>query len=229
MKKSILFVLSCIVGSAIAFSQSRKAFNLKDFEGLEIGSAFNIEVTQGNFKIVVEGSEEDLNNIEATVIGGKLRIRHKDTKWSWTKNRKNLNLMVSMPTIKSIDFSGATNSTVSGFSNLDVLDLDLSGASKSNINLTARKINFDVSGATSLTLNGKAQYMTGEVSGASHIKATNFEVSEANIDASGASNIKVYVTQNLKIEASGASSIRYRGRPRNLISNTSGASSVKSE
>ncbi len=204
-----------------------RTFNLKDFDRLSLGSAFEINVTKGNYAVKVEGRKQDLEDLEADVSGNKLRIRYKDSH-GWGRNRKRVTVTISMPTLKGLDLSGATTSRISGFNDLGTLDLDISGASKSDIQIKAQKIIMDASGASTINLTGSAARIEGDVSGATSLRAYDFPVKDAFLDVSGASNIKLSVSGKLEVEASGASSVRYRGTA-SVRSSTSGASSVKSE
>lgn len=227
MLASAFLVVACSFSSKQDDSRSSRTYDLKGFDRLSLGSAFEISVTKGNYSVKVEGRKQDIDDLEAGVSAGKLRIRYKDS-LGWGRNRKRVIVTVSMPTLKGLDLSGATTSRVSGFNDLGTLDLDISGASKSDIQVKAQKIIMDASGASSITLTGNANRIEGEVSGATSIRAYDFPVKEAFLDVSGASNVRVSVNGKMEVEASGASSVRYRGTA-SVRSNTSGASSVKSE
>lgn len=231
MKKITLSLLAICAFVLGTFAQSTRSFDLRSFDRLEMGSAFKIDVKPGSFSIKADGDKEDIDDLEARVSSGTLIIRFKDTKngsW-WGKNRRNrVNINITMPALKGIDFSGATSSRIEGFNNIEVFDLELSGASSSTVDVSARRINLDISGASSITLTGKAETMNGDISGATSFKAGDFEVASADLDISGASSARIYVTKSLQADASGASSVRYRGRPGSVNSSTSGASSVKS-
>ncbi|MCU0341383.1 MAG: DUF2807 domain-containing protein [Spirosomaceae bacterium] len=226
---ALLSALLMILGvAAHAQSDDRitRTLNVRDFDRLSMGSAFQITVTKGNFAVSLEGRKKDLDDLEHAVANGKLRIGYKD--WGWSNNRKTVKVTISMPTVKAIDFSGASSSKISGFNDLGALDLDFSGASSADLDLKADRIVMDVSGACTIRMKGAARRIEGEVSGASSIKAYDFTVKEAILDVSGASSMGVNVTGKLDAEASGASSVRYRGGA-SVRSNTSGASSVRSD
>ena len=227
MLASALVVVASSFSSKQDDSRISRTYDLKGFDRLSLGSAFEISVTKGDYSVKVEGRKQDIDDLEAGVSAGKLRIRYKDS-LGWGRNRKRVTVTVSMPTLKGLDLSGATTSRVSGFNDLGTLDLDISGASKSDIQVKAQKIIMDASGASSITLTGNANRIEGEVSGATSIRAYDFPVKEAFLDVSGASNVRVSVNGKMEVEASGASSVRYRGTA-SVRSNTSGASSVKSE
>ena len=68
--------------------------------------------------------------------------------------------------------------------------------------------------------------MNVDASGASKIDAENLKVVNAEIDASGASGITIFVSGQLNADASGASKIVYSGNPTNVEKSASGASAV---
>ncbi len=225
MKKQLLFVLALLV-SFSALSQSSRTFSASGFNRLSMGSSFKIEVKQGSsFSVTAEGRNEDLADLESTVSGGTFKLRYKSN--GWNKNRKTVNVNITMPNLQGVDFSGASNAHVSRFSGVKNFDIEVSGASKVNIDLVADKVSMDLSGASSLTLIGKCTVLNGEVSGASSFKGSDFPTREVSIEASGASSAAVLASGVIHAEASGASSIRYSGDVKDIHSSTSGASSVK--
>ena len=227
---SFLLVLFAAFLSNVASAQenSSKTLNLSGFDRLSMGSAFEINVTKGDYSVKVEGRKEDLDDLEANVSGGKLRIEYKSSN-RMQNNRKGVIVTIAMPTVRGIDFSGASRSKITGFNDLKTLDLELSGASKCDIEVKAEKIVLNVSGAVTLDLVGSADRMEGEISGATSMRAYEFPVKEASLQISGASNVKINVTRKIDLDVSGASTVRYKGGSNSVRSSTSGASSVKSE
>ena len=202
-----------------------KEFSETDFDRLEIGDALHIDVEQGNFfEISVRGDRRNVNDLEVYKEGTTLVIRFDE----WENRRHETYVTITMPSIAAANFSGATNSRVSGFDDLAKFDLYLSGASLGQVDVIANEFNAVVSGASVLNLRGSAATMNAEVSGASVLKAFNFPVVSADVLATGASHGSVTVSENLKAVASGASSITYRGNP-SVTSDVSGSSSVNRE
>jgi hypothetical protein len=76
-------------------------------------------------------------------------------------------------------------------------------------------------------VTGSANKFDLVCSGASSFKGADLKVDEADLDASGASSIKIHVTETFKAHASGASSIQYKGSPKIYKQNASGASSIR--
>jgi hypothetical protein len=202
-----------------------KDYSLIDFDRLEMGSDFHISVEQSNiYSIHVEGDRRNLDDLEVYKEGSTLVIKYEDN-----ANRKhNTYITIKMPELNGVNFSGASVSTIKGFESDHDLDFILSGASDCQIDAGYRELNVDISGASRLRLYGLGDSIEGKVSGASTLSAFDYPVREATLDASGASNVKVTVSDQLEVVASGGSSVIYRGNP-SVSSNISGGSTVQKD
>ena len=192
---------SGIRGSGTMKSETR---NVSGFSKIEAGGALNIELTaQKDFNVVVEADDNLLPYIKTEVSGDTLKI-FTDGKVSM---QSKASVKISMPDVKVLNISGASDTSVSNVKT-DALDLKASGASK-------------------IIINGEARDLRAEASGASGIDAEMLKVENASVEATGASSATISAANELKAEATGASSIYYTGNPRNVVPKSSGASSVK--
>ena len=189
-----------VSGSGNVATEKRDA---ADFQAVEVGGVFEVEiVAQKDFSVEVEADDNLLSLIKTEVSGGVLKLGTE--KRISTKNP--IRVRISAPNIE---------------------DLDISGASKVSLgNLKNENLQIDSSGASKIIVTGETENLTVDVSGASRIDAENLKSENASIDASGASKVNVLVVNELKSDASGASSIIYSGSPKNLIKKTSGVSSI---
>ncbi|MBD2701923.1 DUF2807 domain-containing protein [Spirosoma sp. BT702] len=202
-----------------------QTYSLSNFDRLDMGSAFGITVKQGaTFNVTADGDRRNLDDLDVYVRGGTLHAQYRNS-----RNRKyQTNFTITMPTLRGVEFSGATRSTVTGFSGLDNLDVTLSGASEGQFTVQATQMTVDLSGASTLRITGSGKGISAELSGASSLQGFGYPASSGNINASGASKANVNVTDNLVVDASGASKVRYMGAPK-VNQRTSGASSVERE
>ena len=229
MKKLLTLSLIWLVVTACSGQskgpQTTRTLKVADFTKLSMGSAFKINVEQGSsFLVTVSGREGDLDDLEYSVSRGTLKLSYKNTKWN--RNREGVQVEVTMPSLDGVDFSGASTAKVKGFRGGRGMDIDVSGASKVEMDFSADKVRVDLSGASRLTLMGKAETLDGEMSGASTFDGKDFPVKEAKLEASGASSASVVSSSVLEADASGASRIRYSGSAKQVRSSTSGASSI---
>jgi len=188
-------------GSGTAKSEPR---NLSGFSKVDASGALNVEVTvQKDFSVVIEADDNLLQYIKTEVRGDTLKI-YTDGKISM---QKKASVKISMPEITGLDVSGASTVVVS--------------------NVKADALELDASGASNITIDGEAKELVADASGASEIDAEELKVENAAVEASGASSATVSPANELKADASGASSIYYTGEPKNVVPRSSGASSVK--
>ncbi|MFC2070870.1 head GIN domain-containing protein, partial [Chloroflexota bacterium] len=207
-----------------------------DFTEVDIGSAFEVEITRSDtFSVVVSADESLFDYIEVTKSGQELRIylnpRHIFT--DFTIGAKTLKAEITMPALRELTLSGASTGTITGFKSASDFDLvvsgastlkiidggmndavfEVSGASKVSGNMTADNMEFEVSGASSVELSGSADEVVLNVSGASRLDMTDFTLQDASIELSGASEATVNVKGKVDVQLSGASRLYFYGNP----------------
>ncbi|MCB1025919.1 MAG: DUF2807 domain-containing protein [Acidobacteria bacterium] len=178
--------------------------DLKGFTGIDVsGAALQVEITaQKEYSVVIEADDNLMPLIKTEINGRTLQI---STKKSFrTKNR--IKVKISAPNIDSIENSGVTYVSLTNLST-DSLKIDSSGASKVKVEGTAKNLKVDISGA-------------------SHLEASGLITNEANVESSGASSSKINVKDRLIADISGASSLKYKGNPENVVKHSSGVSSI---
>lgn len=226
---SIIIVLlglsACIREDVGPFQPDEQTYALTGFDRLDMGSAFSITVQPGPaFAIVAEGDRRNLDDLDVYTRNGTLFAEYRNN-----RSRKHQTaFLITMPALRGVTFSGASQSTITGFTNISDLAIDLSGASKSQFSGEASRINVQLSGASVLRVNGDGTQLSADLSGASLLQAFSFPVAEADVTVSGASKASISVSRSLVANASGASTIRYRGEPA-VRQRVSGASTVQSE
>ncbi|GAB3552563.1 head GIN domain-containing protein [Spirosoma fluminis] len=205
------------------YEEVTRTYSLADFNKLAMGSGFQVDVRFGNiYQVEVRGNRTDVDDLDVNVRSSTLNAQYRNYN---RKQRYKTVFTVTMPTVRAVDFSGAVKSTIVGFTNLNELDVKLSGASKAAVSVNAARVSHDLSGASQLIITGNGTRLSGGLSGASTLDAYEFPVNQAELDVSGASNARVQVTDALNVKASGASKVRYRGSAR-VNSEVSGASTV---
>lgn len=215
-----------VVGSGRSTTQE---YDFKDFTRVNIGSAFEATVTQGeSYRVAVTVDDNLVQYLDVRVTGDTLRIGLKPLAALSLRNMT-LRAEVTLPDVEGLDFSGATRATVNGFKNDKRVDVTVSGASQLSGDLSSGELRVDASGASRVELTGSTGPLQATASGASTLRLAGVTATDARVDASGASNITVNASGRLTGGASGASSIRYTGSPSSVQVDTSGASSVRQD
>src|SRR5687768_3424993 len=186
---------SGIKGSGVAASDVR---SIDGFQGVDVGGVFKVEITAGkDHEVEIEADDNLLQYIKTEVSGGILRISTSET----IKSHNPMLIRISTPEIETLYASGASQVSLTGVKNQELV--------------------IDTSGASKVSLLGETASLTIDVSGASKIDAEGLKAENASVDASGSSHVKVFVTNRLVSEASGASKIGYSGNPSSVEKNTS--------
>ena len=245
---SILTATGCGNGGLGFITGSGKletsTFEYSDFTRLEVGSAFEVNVTRADsYSISITADDNLFAYIEVEKSGDTLKIGMKGLR---AYRNTTQNATVSLPDLRGLNLSGAVRGRVSGFSfsrplslgasgasNLTLDDLkagntefEISGASKVSGSITMADGKLDLSGASQVELKGSAANISIEASGASGVKLDGLSVANANANLSGASNATVNASGRLDVDLSGASKFYYLGNPTLGDINTSGASSI---
>ena len=191
---------SGIKGSGVSKIEKRDVANFKQ---IDVSGIIEVEVVaQKNFSVEVEADDNLLEYVKTEVDGDTLKL--------YTKNRispsTKIRVVISMPELTGADVSGVSKLTAN--------------------EIKTESFHLDVSGASKIEINGEAKNLKIEASGASKINAENLKVSNADVDVSGATHVTVNATEEVRADASGASKVNYVGEPKNVIKDTSGASRV---
>jgi len=216
-----------------------------DFTKIEVGWAFDVEVTRSDsYQVRITIDENLYDYLRVNKQGDTLHI---GLKQNYVYTNLTQQAVVTLPDLHRLELSGASKAVVSGFSTSHDVDFELSGASRmdlenleaidSDFNLSGASevtgsLNiadgrFDLSGASSLELEGSADDISIEASGASDVKLSNLSAFNAEVELSGASDAAINASGRLDVDLSGASELKYVGSPTLGSISTSGGSSIK--
>ena len=178
-----------------------------------------------SFRTEFQLDDNLIEHLRVRQTGDILRIRMAPN-FNYNCGKGCMKVSITMPELRGLDLSGATDATVSGFKSGDI-ELELSGASSLRGEFQAEKADMDLSGASRVTLSGSVEKLILDASGASDAELTKLMVKTATVDLSGASDVTVNVSGSLSVDASGASTLTYLGTPSMKSMDTSGASSIR--
>ncbi len=209
-----------------------KEFNLSNFSKLDISSAFDVVVHKSDkYSVKITISTELEEDLVVTLFGDELDISLNNSLNKRHPMDAILKAEISMPNLEGLDLSGATTFTCDDTFKVNEFDCELSGASKiSKLTVEANEADFDISGASKayiyggfnnvsiecsgaskLNIEGKTKLLSADCSGASSIDAYELIANEAEIEASGTSNVEISVIDVIReIDASGLSGVKYK-------------------
>jgi hypothetical protein len=233
MSKFLAFIAGCLLVSSVRAQETviqdanAELRPVKGYHGIRVSSAIDLYLSQGQEeKVAVSANDIKIRDrIKTEVIDGILIIRL-EGKW-WHMGNHKLKAYVSYTTLDEITASGASNVYVDGVITGDKLSLNLSGASDFKGAVKVNGLSLDQSGASDSHITGQVSgTATIRSSGASDVKGYDLVVEDCSAHASGASDIRITVNKQLDADASGASSIYFKGGGVLRESHSGGASNV---
>jgi len=219
---------SCNVQTDANISTPPSQRDVKGFDQIEVSGAIDVSIVQGaDESVSVSASSDELAaKVKTEVSGGVLKIYVADNGfWHSTINGK-VQAFVSFKELDRLEASGACTVKAKSINAKD-LKIELSGASNFDGNVSVENIDLDLSGASNLKIAGTAAATNIDASGACNIKGYNLKTDVCKVDASGASNIHIWVSNEISGEASGGSTISYKGDGVEKDISTSGAGSIR--
>ena len=186
-----------------------KQFPVSEFTKIDIGGAYSIVIKQGtDYSVSADGEEADVDDLKVKVENGELVVS-RSSKFSLFDGRKwnRVGLIITMPKIEKLDLSGANKARVTGFTGLNTLDVGITGASKAEINVETNQLKLSVTGASKATLKGAAKSAELDLAGACKVEATEMNIQNADVSASGASKVHLGRVANIVKNEIGASKI----------------------
>ncbi|MFC1956640.1 GIN domain-containing protein [Chloroflexota bacterium] len=244
----ILVVLSgCSLGNRTTVGTGlleTREINQTDFTKLEVGYAFDVEISEGDsytVKVTVDDNLTDYLEIEKR--GDTLRLGLKSSR---TYIKTTHQAVITMPVLRQLKLSGASKANIEGFSSVDLIKFDLSGASQVLVsNLKAGNIEFNITGRSHASgnlemTNGKVNLSGGSTidlegsgvkasivaSDGSQINLGDLVLIDTKANLSGASTATVNSRGKLDAELSDASRLYYIGSPALGKIQTSGSSII---
>lgn len=197
--------------------------SVSEFDAVQLGGAQEAVLMQGDeYSVVIETHENLLGLITVVNNNKTLSFQYRDL-----KHYDEMKFYITSPAFSNLMISGASEVKSTDTLRGENLKIKASGSSEVKLNVDYAAIESKISGASELTLYGKANAHIIEASGASEINAKSLKTETTVVNASGVSNCFVDASNTLTYKISGASSVKYIGKPQNLIiQNSSGSKNV---
>ncbi len=164
-------------------------FALRDFHSLRVGSALDVEISEGDYRVHATIPENLIKHLIIETRGGVLHLSLKGS----VESTKSIAINVQMPRI----------------TRLEAFDACYVQASTT----TSHDLHVQTHGASTVCLYGEGIATEFNASDASTLDASHFSAQISNCVASGAATLETHATQSVHAKAKDASSIVIKGRP----------------
>ncbi len=205
--------------------EATRELKLSDFTTVDVGDAFQVEVTRGkSFRVTITADDNVLPHVQATKDGPTLKVGLDRAGRSFQD--VTLKAAVTMPALEGVRASGASRVTIAGFNSARDCKLRASGAGSLTGDLEAQAVDLAATGAGRISLTGSAREARISGEGAGCLALADFTIRSARVVLTGASRATVQVQGTLDYDLSGASDLKIGGELPNSKGHVSGASSV---
>lgn len=213
----LTLVLAMAAGQTLAFSFHKhdngiegsgnletRELDLKDFDRIDIGGAFDLHVTFGDRQTVNVTIDDNLwDNLVAKVSGHELEL---DWKKSCQPDR-HCTVEVVVRSLDEISIHGAGDVEIEDFQ--------------------GETFEYRLSGAGDLTMDGQVDDLEIRISGAGNADTQDLKAKNVKVSVSGAGNAKVHASESIKARVSGVGKVVYYGDPADEDTSVSGIGSIK--
>lgn len=186
-------------------------YSYSDFSQVDVSDAMTVNIHEADSFYVLITVDDNLSKyLDVYTTGEWLVISLEDGR---DYKFNSIKAEIYMPDITELKGSGASMSSMNGFSELSDLSLNLSGASIFGGMIGLVNWSVELSGASVINVGGFATNLSIYASGASVINIGSFEANVSDVDLSGASGATINVLDHLDAKLSGASILNYYGDP----------------
>ena len=211
---------------------TEKRTSAMNFTQIHVSSIVRLTVEDRNDDIIViRANENVLPHINLSVYDDKLTASLGRVIFDKVSSGGELTIEIAIPNngrISSVKATGAAKVDIIPHINASTFDIDLNGAAKLGMRLTASRCTAEVSGAAKLDIDYNGGPISLEASGAAKINGT-VEAIKSSIGCNGAVGIDFSgSSESLELELSGASSFHgFDFRTRSCKVEASGASNAE--
>lgn len=209
-----------------------KDYNVENFSRIDLsGIGLNVKLVEAeDFSLKATGREDDLNLLSIKNVDNELVIkkesRNKDGKWCFVCWQKDVDVLISAPSIESLVGSEYVDIEVEDFSlenlNLEVSDyVDLSWD-----NLRVNNLSLETANYSDVSLSGEVKDLTADIARYSHLEASDLRSMNAAVNVSNYSDANILAETSLSVSARNYSQIIYSGEPTILNINESNYSRI---
>jgi hypothetical protein len=224
-------------------NNTTREFDVSGFSNIEVDSAFRVEIIRSDvYNVSVCADNSLMDHLNVSKSGNTLKLSLKPHRF---RSRPLIEAKIALPTLSKVRLGAATRGICRGFNSSEGIDINLSGDSLLNMEVTTGDMRCEVSGASRITgiiiaasiefvlsgasraeLSGSAQNVVLNAWGASKAEMVEFQMCDADIHLKGGSEALVTVTGKMDIDLSSGSRLTYSSSPTIRSISVTGASSL---
>lgn len=199
---------------------------LEDFNEVNLnGGRFAVVIrNDAAFSVNLSGPEKEKQNYSVHQSGETLIIEYDGIeKFDWDNwdvdelkelaRIEEVQIEITMPELEKVEAIGSGTIQFERFKTTD-FELDIHGLLKVNGTIEADYLDVQLSSKAEATLKGETSHLNADIKYASLLNAYELKAKDAEVEATAASNARVFVTGTLQLNENFASDVDVKGNPR---------------
>lgn len=196
-----------IRGNGNVIKQER---SISPFRGIIASGSYELFLSQGEEEKVIIEADENLHNLFISNV----REEMLDIQIVGEVRRaKSLKVFVTFKNLEHLISIGAVDIRSDTTINAENLEVFISGISSLKLNIEAKKLEFEITDGAYAYLQGNVDEFDLRVNDEAEMNAFDLEAKKCNAKASGYSDAKINVTEQMRLRVTGASNLYYKGDP----------------
>jgi len=207
---------------------SQKEIHLNSaFDRINVSETFKVYVnfSEEEKPVRIEANENLMEYVNLEIIGDEL-IVDMDDEIHLKLGIPTLKVYITCSNLEGIIVSGAAKVYFENTLHTDMLELNISGASKFDGKLNVSKLEAELDGNSYLEIEGNSNNFSLDLDGSSHMRGYDFETLRLDADFDGASDAKMTVQEEINVTVDGVSTLYYKGDAYIMTQHISGASRI---
>lgn len=205
---AVLFVLiSCKIETGI--ERIELSLDTLPFDRITLESSSDVRIIQSDaHRVVIQGRERDVDDIEVRVINDHLTIEENGN------HPDDLLIQVFVPEISDLESTGS--SIIFGesfFTQTRNMDIRLSGSGEIDFAIETDDLDIELTGSGYVYLEGDVQTLDVDLSGSGWVRSFSLESELTDVTIDGSGSAEVTVLTDLDVFISGSGDVFFKGHP----------------
>ena len=207
---------AAVIAAASPASAATRNFGISGFEKVRVEGPYKVRLTTGVAPFAsASGPPAAIDKVAVEMRGNTLLVHSSTSSWGGYPGRDSGPVEINLGThdLSSAWLNGSGAIAIDKVKRLK-FDLSVQGAGSAAIGaVDVDQLSVAVVGTGSANLAGQAGTLTAVVRGVSSLDAANLAIKDATIGAEGTANVAARVSNSVKVDGSGAVTIRLTGGP----------------
>lgn len=199
---------------------------LSGISRIKLSGIMNFHLAYGDDeKLVIEGNEHDLEDIEVITNGSELEIRLEKNGTDFFETQE-LEVFITVKDLELLQFEGVGNVKTESTLRGEVITIRGDGVGNIQLALEAEKIDAEFNMLGNVTLEGKSTYLKLQNSGMGNINAEELVSENVELISEGIGKVAIHSTGILSLEVNGIGTVSYLGSPEIIKNEINGIGKV---